>query len=231
MRALPVIVGLIAAVMLVAAASWVPKQGALGAVPSTSTTSTIPLAPTTTVAPPPTTTTTTAPAATPTTTTTTTTTIPPKQPATVTTTTTTPTPKPAPPTTTTTTTTRPAVEPHLDPDFAAGLFSLANGARAADGTPSLEWSGTLAAHARSWAKRLGDLGDLQHSNFGALTGEWASVGENVAMGHRNASTMHKAWMASSGHRSNILNAGFTHAGVAVWIDHNGTAWAVEVFGG
>lgn len=42
-----------------------------------------------------------------------------------------------------------------------------------------------------------------------------SVAENIAAGQRSASAVVNAWMASSGHRANILNCSFTHIGVGV----------------
>ncbi len=233
MRAFSVAVALAISALLVVAAGAAPQQGALGAVSSTTTTLlAVSAGPTTPVPIPPTTTTTsTTTTVVPTTTTSTSTTLPPKSSAVTTSPSTTRPPAPAP-TATTTTSTVGAVTPRFDGPFASSLLTLANAARANAGLGSLQRSPALAAHAESWARRLGDLGSLSHSNFGALLGDdWKTVGENLAMGHRNASTMHKAWMASSAHRANILNPDFSHVGIAVWINASGTTWGVEVFGG
>lgn len=50
-------------------------------------------------------------------------------------------------------------------------------------------------------------------------------GENVACGYPDAQAVVAAWMASSGHRRNILNPKFT----AMGIGQNGTIWT-QVFG-
>ncbi len=229
----PIAVALVASLVLAAAASWVPGETALGAVPPTTTaavaqattppTSQAPV-PTSTTLPPTTTTTVTS-----TTTSTTTTTLAP--PAT-TGTPSSPSTTAAPRQTTTTTSTVAAIQPHHDADFASGLFTYANSARSAAGVGALTWSSSLASYAKKWAKRLGDSGDLRHSNFGSLLGSgWSTVGENVAMGHLNATAMHKGWMASAGHKANIVNGDFTHVGTAVWIDASGVTWGVQVFGG
>ena len=42
---------------------------------------------------------------------------------------------------------------------------------------------------------------------------WRTWGENVAYGQRSAAEVVAAWMGSSGHRANILNAAFTTIGV------------------
>lgn len=41
------------------------------------------------------------------------------------------------------------------------------------------------------------------------------VGENIAVGQRSAQAVMNAWMASPGHRANILDARYTHLGVGV----------------
>ncbi len=171
---------------------------------------TVATAPVTTVAPSPTTTTTTAP--------------------TVITTTTT-----APTVTTTTSTSAPtttvAPPPAGDTAFASALVSLANAAREAEGLPPLAVSGSLTAYAQAWAVHLAETTSLSHTNVGSLLGAWSTVGENVAAGQPSPAAMHAAWMASSGHRANILNPAFTHIGVGVVIDANGTPRGVQVFGG
>ena len=47
---------------------------------------------------------------------------------------------------------------------------------------------------------------------------YKSAGENIARGQSTPSTVVKAWMNSSGHRANILNASFTHIGVGFVAD-------------
>ena len=42
---------------------------------------------------------------------------------------------------------------------------------------------------------------------------YRSAGENIAKGQRSAEEVVTAWMNSSGHRANILNASYTHIGV------------------
>lgn len=141
---------------------------------------------------------------------------------------TTPTSTTIPPVTTPTSTT---IKPFHDAEFAARLFSLANNARSSAGVPLLDWSGDLARHAAAWAKHLGEVGALGHSNLNSLLSNgWTSVGENVAMGHPIPAAMHQGWMASAGHRSNLLNPAFTHVGIAVWVDSAGTTWGVQVLG-
>lgn len=50
------------------------------------------------------------------------------------------------------------------------------------------------------------------TNFGI---QYRSAGENIAKGQRTAQEVVKAWMASAGHRQNILNPNFTEIGVGL----------------
>ena len=61
-----------------------------------------------------------------------------------------------------------------------------------------------------------------------LTGAWATGtrGENLAMGHSDARSVHAQLMASPGHRANILRREFDAVGVG-----NACSITVELFGG
>jgi len=48
----------------------------------------------------------------------------------------------------------------------------------------------------------------------------------VAMGHRSARGLVNGWLSSPGHRVNIMNPQFTHAGLA-----NKAGFACQIFGG
>lgn len=47
---------------------------------------------------------------------------------------------------------------------------------------------------------------------------YRSAGENIAKGQASPQAVVNAWMSSSGHRANILNASFTHIGVGYVAD-------------
>ena len=49
---------------------------------------------------------------------------------------------------------------------------------------------------------------------------YRSAGENIARGQKSPQAVVNAWMNSSGHRANILNASFTEIGVGYVIDGN-----------
>jgi uncharacterized protein YkwD len=71
------------------------------------------------------------------------------------------------------------------------------------------------------------------SNFATRSrsaGYGAAMGENIGWGYRTSSAMFKAWMASPGHRANILNCRAKSIGVGVVYARNGTPYFTQVFG-
>jgi uncharacterized protein YkwD len=56
---------------------------------------------------------------------------------------------------------------------------------------------------------------------------WSMLGENVGVGG-SVDSLHKAFMGSSGHRSNITSGSFRRVGVAA-LRHNGRLWVTIVF--
>lgn len=108
-------------------------------------------------------------------------------------------------------------------DFASKINSF----RKSNGLATLSRDSSLNSYARSWAKKLAQSGGLSHSNIGSLLPPWSAVGENVGTGG-SVQGIFDALKASSGHRSNMLG-NFTHFGVGVYQDSNGTLWTAHVF--
>lgn len=131
-------------------------------------------------------------------------------------------------TSTTTTTTAPA-EPTGAFDSAAEsqFASSINTLRSSNGLQALSRDGSLDARARDWAKHMAENGSLSHSNLSSLIPPWSSVGENVGAGG-SVSEIFSLLESSSGHRSNMLGD-FTHVGIGVWRDAEGTLWTTHVF--
>lgn len=82
-----------------------------------------------------------------------------------------------------------------------------NETRSAQGLGALQIEGGLQTHARSHTQQMMDAAALFHSSSGELTslgGEgWERIGENVGRG-QSPTSLHNAFMESSGHRDNIL---------------------------
>ncbi len=59
---------------------------------------------------------------------------------------------------------------------------------------------------------------------------WSAVGENVAAGPESAAEAMRGWMASPGHRANVLDCAFTHMGLGVeGVDTSGGPHWTQVF--
>lgn len=110
------------------------------------------------------------------------------------------------------------------------IDALASQARTAQGLNPLVRNSALDAVALRWANQMAANGTLSHNPdvAGEIPGGWRAWGENIAQGYATGAAVHAAWMASPGHRANILKPAFTDIGSAL-IEANGTTWAVEVF--
>jgi uncharacterized protein YkwD len=67
------------------------------------------------------------------------------------------------------------------------------------------------------------------TNRRSMTHTTKPVGENIAMGQRSSHEVVNTWMNSSGHRANILNAGYTRIGVAAYRTPDGTTYWCQQF--
>ena len=123
-------------------------------------------------------------------------------------------------------------------DGTEALGEMITAARASEGLASLRPSraldGVAAAHAERMkrASELGhDVGDGDVRSRVEDAGIDATrVGENVA----HAATLalaHRALWASPSHRDNILGARYSHVGIGVARDVDGSVWVTELFAG
>jgi hypothetical protein len=87
------------------------------------------------------------------------------------------------------------------------FLSLINSTRADNGLGPLEVDGGLQSHARSHTQDMIASGGIYHSSSAELSAAagsgWTRVGENVGRG-QSPSSLHSAFMGSSGHKANIL---------------------------
>lgn len=118
--------------------------------------------------------------------------------------------------------------------IAAELLMLHNQERATAGLPALTVDAEAERAAKAHAEDM-----LGRNYFDHVTPEgwdpddrlrmtgatgYLGFGENILIGSSNARAMHDAWMASAGHRANILNPQFTHVGFGI-----AQGYAVAVF--
>ena len=111
----------------------------------------------------------------------------------------------------------------------AEVARLVNAERAKEGLAPLELDWELSRVARYKSQDMRDNGYFAHQSptycspfemmrsFGL---RFRTAGENIARGHTSAAQVVDAWMNSSGHRANILNASFTKIGVGYVADGN-----------
>ena len=102
------------------------------------------------------------------------------------------------------------------------VIRLVNEIRKENGLKPLTYDWELARVARYKSQDMKDNNYFSHTspvygspfqmikNFGI---SYRSAGENIAKGYTTPQAVVNGWMNSSGHRANILNAGFTHIGV------------------
>ena len=133
----------------------------------------------------------------------------------------------SPPATSPPTTSAPSAAPTHDPGAENQFASSINSYRSSNGLPALTRSGSLDSHARAWAQQLVENGSLSHSNIGSLLGDWSAVAENVGYGG-SVGGVFDALVGSSGHRQNMLGD-YTHVGIGVYRDAEGTLWTTHVF--
>ena len=112
--------------------------------------------------------------------------------------------------------------------YGSGVLGETNRNRAANGLGLLVNNETLISAACSWAQSLAasDSGLSHSSNPGGFS--W--WGENVAYGYNSASSVVAGWMASPGHKANILKSQYTKMGSCSAVAASGTKYWVQQFG-
>lgn len=109
----------------------------------------------------------------------------------------------------------PAAAPAPQP-VDAEIVALGNDARRAQGVADLAVSECAQQQALARAKVLVAEGRFEHDPLEPILAACGgrTVGENLALGYPTAKATVDAWLASPGHRANLLSADFTSIGVA-----------------
>jgi hypothetical protein len=112
------------------------------------------------------------------------------------------------------------------------FFSAINRERGNVGRPKLVQKDDLTTIARRHSRRMAaDHTNYHNKNLGnEIPGKWYAAGENVGMGP-DCSSIHDAFMASPGHRANILDRDYNQVGVGVALDEHDTVYVTEDFAG
>jgi uncharacterized protein YkwD len=112
----------------------------------------------------------------------------------------------------------------------AQILRETNAERAKAGLKPLLLAAKINAVAQGWSEYMAAEHTMYHNPVYQLTlpKPWIRIGENVGQGY-TTNTIVAAWMASQGHRANILGD-FTHIGLGYWVDETGRAWFTQNFG-
>lgn len=118
---------------------------------------------------------------------------------------------------------------------AGEVFALTNAEHANAGLPALISDPALDAAAAGWAQYLASTCTFEHSTAQwrsarvAVYG-WGATGENIAAGQPKAGSVVTAWMNSSGHKANSLNAQYRGLGVGYATGSCYQTYSMQVFG-
>ncbi|WP_149085818.1 MULTISPECIES: FG-GAP-like repeat-containing protein [Microbacterium] len=118
---------------------------------------------------------------------------------------------------------------------AGDVFARTNAQRTAAGLPALVSDPGLDAAAAEWARQLASSCTFEHSSSSwrstriAAFG-WTASGENIAAGQPDAAAVVSSWMASPGHKANILDRRYTGLGVGHATGSCYRTYWVQIFG-
>jgi uncharacterized protein YkwD len=124
-------------------------------------------------------------------------------------------------------------------DVQSAVVSTANQQRSQAGRGSLVVDSRLTAAAQRHSDDMARRTTMTHSGGDGTDGgqrirsagyRWSTWAENVAAGQTTAAEVMSAWLASPGHRANILNKGVAHIGVAATKGSNGVTYWTMVLG-
>ena len=114
---------------------------------------------------------------------------------------------------------------HGSSEQADAVLKLVNAERSKAGLKPLTLSTNLTSIATLKSKDMAEKGYFNHNSptygspfemlqkFGV---HYSAAGENIAAGQRTPEEVMQAWMNSSGHRANILNANFDTIGIGYY---------------
>jgi hypothetical protein len=131
----------------------------------------------------------------------------------------------------------PTPNPAVERGIAQRLFTEDNDERAARGLPLVTWDSSLATTASDWSSNhlpsRGEDPPGVQSNVIARGGcpTTAPSPCYALSALPTDGDAHIGWMASPGHRDNILDPAVTTEGVGVFCGPHGILYATEIFGG
>ncbi|MDQ3673498.1 MAG: CAP domain-containing protein [Gemmatimonadota bacterium] len=121
------------------------------------------------------------------------------------------------------------------------ILTLVNAERKRRGISELAWNPRLDQAAKLHARNMATYRKMAHvipeSKTPTLTHRaqyvaypYSMIAENIALGHPDAESVVRDWMASPGHRRNILNPQVSEIGTGVVRSTTGGLYFCQVFG-
>ena len=119
--------------------------------------------------------------------------------------------------------------------FEQSVHKLVNEYRTSEGLDPLEYSPFIADIARTHSQNMAnDSSPFGHQGFSERSDKIRSelgggrTAENVAYGYSSAKRAVEGWIASDGHRKNMVGD-FTHTGIGVAYDSNDQPYYTQIF--
>ena len=120
----------------------------------------------------------------------------------------------------------------------SAVFTLLNQQRATQGLSALACDLKASAVARAYSQDMCDRNYFSHYSPEGLAPwdrlraggvSFTGAGENIAMGYPTPAAVHAGWMASAGHRQNMLTPSWLRVGIGLVRCHGGTPYWTEDF--
>jgi len=108
------------------------------------------------------------------------------------------------------------------------FLSKINASRSAAGLPPVSVHSDLVPDASAHSAQMMAAGDIYHTSpLSAVATGWEALAENVGAGP-SVDSLHAAFMASAGHRRNILG-NYNYVGIGVSQSDSGQLWVTVIF--
>lgn len=122
--------------------------------------------------------------------------------------------------------------PSASSRYESDTVTHANAERTKAKKKAVKASSCVDRYAERQARAMAKKQQLYHQDLAPILKKCKlrSVGENVAYGYPNGKAVTKAWMASTGHRANLLRSEYRLIGVGAVKDGDGRWYVAQVFG-
>jgi uncharacterized protein YkwD len=128
--------------------------------------------------------------------------------------------------------TQPIATPTTSDRYEADVITATNAERTSRSLVAVAAQACVDKHAELQSAKMAAEKRMYHQDLQPVLTDCnlRAVGENVAYGYTDGTKVTAAWMASTGHRGNILNAGYRLIGVGATQDSDGRWYTAQVFG-